>query len=83
MAVGGITKYTPPLKAGEIPLVCTRFRVSVENEQAGAEQKGRTCFARPNSQARTGQGNIHFPCSVDHEQDWQPYPVGPYSAVSD
>ena len=19
------------------------------------------------------QGNIHFPCSADHEQDWQPY----------
>ena len=25
------------------------------------------------------QGNIHFPCSADHEQDWQPYPVDPYS----
>ena len=22
-----------------------------------------------------GQGNIHFPCSDDHEQDWQPYSV--------
>ena len=22
-----------------------------------------------------GQANIHFPCSTDHEQDWQPYPV--------
>ena len=22
-----------------------------------------------------GQGNFHFSCSVDHEQDWQPYPV--------
>ena len=21
----------------------------------------------------------HFPCSADHEQDWQPYPVDPYS----
>ena len=20
-----------------------------------------------------GQGSIHFPCSADHEQDWQPY----------
>ena len=27
-----------------------------------------------------GQGNIHFPLSADHEQDWQPYPVDPYSA---
>ena len=26
-----------------------------------------------------GQGNIPFPCSADHEQDWQPYAVDPYS----
>ena len=26
-----------------------------------------------------GQGNIIFPCSADHVQDWQPYPVDPYS----
>ena len=26
-----------------------------------------------------GQGNVNFPCSADHEQDWQPYPVDPYS----
>ena len=26
-----------------------------------------------------GQGNIHFACSADHEQDWQLYPVDPYS----
>ena len=25
-----------------------------------------------------GQGHIHFLCSADHEQDWQPYPVDPY-----
>ena len=30
-----------------------------------------------------GQGNIHFPCSADHEQDWQPYPVDPSSAMCD
>ena len=30
-----------------------------------------------------GQGNIHFPCSADHEQDWQPSPVDPYSAIYD
>ena len=27
------------------------------------------------------QGNNHFPSSADHEQDWQPYPVDPYSAI--
>ena len=30
-----------------------------------------------------GQENIHFPCSADHEQDWQPYPVDTYSARCD
>ena len=30
-----------------------------------------------------GQGNVHFPCSADHEQDRQPYPVDPYSAICD
>ena len=30
-----------------------------------------------------GQRNIHFPCSADHEQDWQPYPVDPFSAICD
>ena len=30
-----------------------------------------------------GQGNIHFPCSADHEQDWQPYPVDPFYAICD
>ena len=26
-----------------------------------------------------GHGNINFPCSAEHEQDWQPYPVDPHS----
>ena len=26
-----------------------------------------------------GQGEKHFSCSADHEQDWQPDPVDPYS----
>ena len=30
-----------------------------------------------------GQGNINFLCSADHEEDWQPYPVDPYSAICD
>ena len=49
------------------------------NEQADA---GRDCRIRLRDQilrrARR-RGNINFPCSADHEQDWQPYPVDPYS----
>ena len=26
-----------------------------------------------------GHGNMHFPSLANHEQDWQPYPVDPYS----
>ena len=26
-----------------------------------------------------GQGNIQLPCIADHQQDWQPHPVDPYS----
>ena len=49
------------------------------DEQADAGRDWRTRLARPNSQARTRTGNIIFPCSADHVQDWQPYPVDPYS----
>ena len=31
---------------------------------------------------KRGQGNIDFPLSADHEQDWQPDPIDPYSAIS-
>ena len=29
-----------------------------------------------------GQENIHFSCSADHVQDWQLYPVDPYSCYA-
>ena len=33
-----------------------------------------------NLRRKRGQGNNNFPCSADHEQDWQPYSsVDPYS----
>ena len=31
------------------------------------------------SDANGDRRNIHFSCSADREQDWQPYPVDPYS----
>ena len=35
------------------------------------------------SGANRGRGNLHIPCSANYAKDWQPYPVDPYSAVSD
>ena len=52
-----------------------RFSLSVENERAGAGRDGRSRRARPISMREQGQGKPNFPCSGDHEQDWQPYLV--------
>ena len=81
MAVDGINEWTmtPSRKAGGSPRENTRFSLCVEDEQADAGRDGQTCLARSNSQARTATGKT---CSADHEQDWKPYPVDPYSAES-
>ena len=64
-------------------VLCTRFSLSMEisrlTRDGTAEPVSRDQILR---HAR-GQGNVHFPCSADHEQDWQPYPVDPYSAICD
>ena len=68
---------------GRNPVVSTRFSLSMEMSRltwdGTAEPVSRDQVLR---HAR-GQGNVHFPCSADHEQDWQPYPVDPYSAICD
>ena len=52
---------TPPRKSRGTPLlVSTRFSLSEENEQVGAERYGRTRLASPNSQAWTGIGKCYF-----------------------
>ena len=87
MVVGCINKWTPPWKSGGIPRIRTRISLCVENEEGNAGLDGRTCFARPNSQTRTGirdTGNVFLFSSVDHNHnhynssirlDCQPYPV--------
>ena len=59
--------------------VRTRFNMSMEMSRLT-----RAGTAEPASRDQIlgrerGQGKIHFPCSADNEQDWQPYPVDPYS----
>ena len=54
------------------------------DEQADGGRDGRTTVSRDQILGRErGQGNIHFPCAANNEQDWQPYTVDPYSAISD
>ena len=74
-----MNKWTPPRNSGGISQVSTRFSLSRLTRDGTAEPISRDQILR---HAR-GQGNIDFPCSADHEQDWQPYPVDPYSALCD
>ena len=57
----------------------TRSSLSMEmgrlTRDGTAEPVSRDQFLR----RERGQGNIHSPCSADHEQDWPPYPVDIYS----
>ena len=68
---------------GRNPVSKHRFSLSMEmsrlTRDGTAEPVSRDQILR---HAR-GQGNIRFPCSADHEQDWQPYPIDPYSAICD
>ena len=85
IAVGGVNEWTPPRKAGGIPRVSTRSSLRMENEQADAGRDMRIRLARPSSKARAGTGKHEtfiFPVQLTtSEQDWQPPPVDPYSAI--
>ena len=68
MACCDINKCTPPRKSGRIPLVSTRFILSMENKRGDVGRNGRTHLARPNYQARTETGKFFFPVQLaDHE----------------
>ena len=64
---------------GRNPVSKHQIQPEYGDEQADAGRDCRTRLARPNPQARTRTGKYSFPCFADHEQDWQPYPVDPYS----
>ena len=57
---------------GRNPVSKDQIQPEYGDEQADV---GRDCQIH---RRERGQGNIHFPCSADHEQDWQPYPVDPF-----
>ena len=64
---------------GRNPISKRQIQPEYEDEQADAGRDCRTHLAKPILRRERGQGNIYFLCSADHEQDWQPYPVDPYS----
>ena len=65
-------RWTPRRNSGGIPYVSTIFSMQMSRltRDGTAEPVSRDQILR----RERGQGNIHFPCSADLVQDWQPYP---------
>ena len=60
------------LESSEIPEVSTRFSLGMEMSRLTRDGTAKPVSRDQILRRERGQGNIHFPCSVDHEQDWQP-----------
>ena len=60
-----------------------RFSLSVEMSRLTRDGTAEPISRNQILRHARGQGNTNFPCSADHEQDWQPYPVDPSSAICD
>ena len=59
--------------------VSTRFSLGMEMSRLTRDGTAEPVSRDPFLRRERGQGNINFPCSADHEQDWQPYPIDLYS----
>ena len=57
----------------------TRFILSMEMSRLTRDGTAELVWRDQILRRERGQGNVHFPCSADHEQDWQPYPIDLYS----
>ena len=85
----GLTRWRMAVSYGrrrgtrEESQVSTRFSLSMEMSRLTRERTAEPLSRDQILRHARGQGNVHFPCSADHEQDWQPYPVDPYSAICD
>ena len=59
--------------------VSTRFSLSMDMSRLTRDGTAEPVSRDQILRHERGQGTIHFSCSADHVQDWQPYPVDPYS----
>ena len=79
MAVLNNKQMDVAAELGRNPVSKHQVQPEYEDEQADAGRDCRTRLARPNLLGANGDREISiFPCSADHEQDWQPYSVYPY-----
>ena len=52
--------------------ILTRFSLSLEISGLTRDGTAETVSRDQILRRERGQGNTQFPCSADHEQDWQP-----------
>ena len=76
MAYGGFNKIKRRRELGRNPVSEHQTLRLLSMEMSRLTRDG---TAEPVSRGQIlrrerGQGNIHFPCSADHEQDWQSIP---------
>ena len=64
---------------GGNPAASTRFGLSMDMSRLTRDGTAEPVSRDQILRSERVQGNIHFPCSADYEQDWQPYPVDPCS----
>ena len=62
--------------------VSARFSLSIEMSRLTRDGTAEPVSRDQILRHERGQGNIHFSCSAGHVQDWQPYPVDPYSCYT-
>ena len=83
---------TNPFLARSVPCCCrksgrtlrTGFSLSLKTSRLMRDGTAKLVSGDQILRREREQGNIYTPCSVDHEQDdWQPYQVDPYCAISD
>ena len=76
---GSRTGHPSTLHRPEYPHKSTRLSLSMEMSRLTQDGTADSVSRDQILRREHGQGNIIFPCSADHEQDWQPYPVDPNS----
>ena len=63
---------------GRNPVRSTRLSLSMEMDRLTRDGTAEPVSRDHILRRERGQGKKEFPCSTDHEQDWQPYPVDPH-----
>ena len=81
MAYGGSNqKIDAAADFGRNPVV-SQHQIQLKYGDDQAERDG-TAEPVSRDQIIRRERGYYFPCSADHEQDWQPYPVDPYSCYT-